>query len=118
MTRSADAIVTGPAERIYPASLLQKLPVPAASGQRRCPSFANDRGESGMKRWTKRLGLGVVILVRLGAGVAYLMLRASLPQTIGNLALPGLERPVRVIRDAHGIPTIQATSRHDLYMAL
>jgi len=71
-----------------------------------------------MKRWTKRLGLGAVIFVVLVVGVAYLMLRASLPQTTGSLSLPGLERPVRVMRDAHGIPTIQADSRHDLYMAL
>jgi penicillin amidase len=71
-----------------------------------------------MKRWTKRLGLGAGILVIFVVGVAYLLLRASLPQTSGNLSLPGLERPVRVMRDAHGIPTIQASSRHDLYMAL
>lgn len=46
------------------------------------------------------------------------MLRASLPQTTGDLALPGLERPVRVMRDAHGVPSIIASSWHDLYMAL
>jgi len=41
-----------------------------------------------------------------------------MPQTTGNLVLPGLEKPVRVMRDAHGIPSIAAASRHDLYMAL
>jgi penicillin G amidase len=71
-----------------------------------------------MKRWTKRLGLGAGILLVSAAGLSFLMLWASLPQTTGNLALPGLERPVRVMRDAHGIPSIQAANRHDLYMAL
>ena len=71
-----------------------------------------------MKRWTKRLGLGAGILLLSAAGSVFLMLWASLPQTTGNLVLPGLERPVRVMRDSHGIPSIQAANRHDLYMAL
>ena len=75
-----------------------------------------------MRRWTKRLGFGAGLLLIFAAGIGFLigflMLRASLPQTTGSLALPGLERPVRVLRDAHGIPSILASSRHDLYMAL
>ena len=58
-----------------------------------------------MRRWTKRLGFGAGLLLIFAAGIGFLigflMLRASLPQTTGSLALPGLERPVRVIRDAH-----------------
>jgi penicillin G amidase len=71
-----------------------------------------------MRRWTKRLGFRAGLLLIFAVGIGFLMLRASLPQTTGSLALPGLERPVRVIRDAHGIPSILAGSRHDLYMAL
>jgi hypothetical protein len=53
-----------------------------------------------MMPWTKRLGLGAAVLL-IGAGVVgILMLRASLPQTNGTVALPGLEKPVRVLRDA------------------
>jgi penicillin amidase len=71
-----------------------------------------------MTRWAKRLGLGAAILL-VGAGVlVFGMLRASLPQTTGRLALPGLEKPVSVVRDRHGVPAIQANSQHDLYMAL
>jgi penicillin amidase len=44
-------------------------------------------------------------------------LRASLPQTNGTLTLPGLEKPIRALRDSHGIPTIEASNQHDLYMA-
>jgi penicillin amidase len=66
----------------------------------------------------KLLGLcaGVLLICAGVAGV--LMLRASLPQTDGTVALPGLEKPVRVLRDAHGVPSILATSQHDLSMAL
>jgi penicillin amidase len=71
-----------------------------------------------MMRWTKRLGLGTGVLLISAVVVGFLMLRASLPQTNGTVALPGLERPVRVLRDAHGVPSILAASRHDLYMAL
>jgi penicillin G amidase len=71
-----------------------------------------------MRRWTKRLGFGAGILLMCAAGLGLLILRASLPQTTGNLALPGLEHPVRVIRDAHGVPSIVAANRHDLYIAL
>jgi penicillin amidase len=71
-----------------------------------------------MSRWAKRFGVGAGLLLVCAAAIGLLELRASLPQTTGKLALPGLERPVRVVRDAHGIPAIVATSRHDLYMAL
>ena len=71
-----------------------------------------------MTRWAKRLGLGAGALLICAGAVCLLLLRASLPQTDGNLVVPGLEKPVRVARDAHGIPAIVATSRHDLYMAL
>jgi penicillin G amidase len=71
-----------------------------------------------MRRRMKLLGLCASVLL-ICAGVAgVLMLRASLPQTDGTVALPGLEKPVRVLRDAHGVPSILATSQHDLSMAL
>jgi penicillin amidase len=69
-------------------------------------------------RWTKRLALGAGLLLICAGVVGIFWLRASLPQTDGILALPGLEKPVRVVRDAHGVPAILANSRHDLYMAL
>jgi penicillin amidase len=71
-----------------------------------------------MRRRMKLLGLcaGVLLICAGVAGV--LMLRASLPQTDGTVTLPGLEKPVRVLRDAHGVPSILAASQHDLYMAL
>ena len=69
-------------------------------------------------RWTRRIGVGLVLLVLLAAGAGWLFLRASLPQTGGTLRLAGLAKPVRVVRDAYGVPTIEAETRHDLYMAM
>lgn len=69
----------------------------------------------------KRLGTALALLVLLliaAAGGGYVWLRGSLPQTDGRLAVRGLEAPVAVVRDANGIPAIEARSQHDAYFAL
>ena len=69
-------------------------------------------------RWARRIGGGLVLFALLAVGAGWLFLRASLPQTSGTLRLAGLDKPVRVVRDAYGVPTIEAETRHDLYMAM
>jgi penicillin amidase len=69
-------------------------------------------------RWLKRTALLLILLILVAIGGGYALLAASLPQTTGSLMLPGLERPVSVVRDAAGVPTIKAESQHDLYLAL
>ncbi len=69
-------------------------------------------------RLLAKLFLGAFLIVAVAAGAAGLWLRSSLPVTDGTLALAGLESPVRVSRDAHGIPTIRAQSEHDADFAL
>jgi len=68
-----------------------------------------------------RILLGLVILIVVlaiaAAGLAYTTMRRSFPQTSGNLALPGLQAQVQVIRDKQGIPHIYAANSHDLFMA-
>ncbi len=59
----------------------------------------------------------LVVAVVLTAAI-WEMLRLSLPDLTGEQELRGLERPVAVAYDEHGIPTIQATSRRDAYRAL
>ena len=57
----------------------------------------------------------------LAVGVsALLVLLAldSLPVVEGELRLPGLEAPVRVVRDGLGVPLIEAASERDAAMAL
>jgi penicillin G amidase len=71
-----------------------------------------------VRRLLTRVLLAVVVLLAVGAGGTGLWLRTSLPTTDGTLALPGLREPVRVSRDAHGIPTIRAESEHDADFAL
>ena len=64
------------------------------------------------------LGLAALLLVSVAGGsLAALWLWSRLPQISGTLALPGLERPVEVIRDAWGVPHIYAESLTDLVFA-
>jgi penicillin G amidase len=71
-----------------------------------------------MARLVRRVVLAIVMLLVVGAGSGWLWLRSSLPVTDGILALQGLEKSVRIGRDAHGIPTIRAASEHDADFAL
>ena len=61
----------------------------------------------------------IVVLVTVGLGIASLawFTGRALPQTSGTLQLPGLGRPVTVIRDVAGIAHIRAENVHDLFMA-
>ena len=68
--------------------------------------------------WSLLLGIVLAILTA-GAGAWWLrgQLRSSLPQIDGTLRLAGLAGPVKVTRDALGIPTIRGGSRDDVARA-
>ena len=73
-------------------------------------------------RFTGLRILGIVfLLIVLGVagGVAYLysVARSALPQMDGELKLSGLSAQVRVVRDSHGVPTIEASNFEDLFFA-
>ena len=70
-----------------------------------------------MKRILLRLFGGAVLLFVLLLGVAYLGVRASLPQLDGTLAAAGLDTAATIERDGAGIPTITAATRDDLAFA-
>lgn len=60
----------------------------------------------------------VMILVVTGAGLwMYGAIRAGLPPLEGQLSVPGLSAPVKVIRDKHGVPHINASTLEDLFFA-
>jgi len=60
----------------------------------------------------------VVLLVAGGlAAYAFYVTRAALPQLDGGLQVSGLSAPVSVLRDSHGVPTIEAASLEDLFFA-
>lgn len=69
-------------------------------------------------RWPVRILGGSILLVLLAAGVAYALLRGSLPQTQGTVKLPGLSGDVLVSRDVHGVPTIRASDALDAWRVL
>jgi penicillin amidase len=69
-----------------------------------------------MRRFLQVLALILPVLLLAAAfGVVWgrIELRGSLPQIDGERQLPGLTAPVRVARDALGIPTVRAASRPD-----
>src|SRR5436309_13828580 len=63
--------------------------------------------------------LVIVVLVAVLGAIAwfYSVARSALPQLEGTIRVPRLSAPVRVIRDGHGVPVIEASSRSDLYFA-
>jgi penicillin amidase len=68
-------------------------------------------------RTLKLIGAGVVVLVVAALLCVYGTLRASLPPLDGRLRESDLKAPVRITRDALGVPTIEAADRVDLAFA-
>ncbi len=71
--------------------------------------------------FAKKLKIGFALLTGLAfflAAALYYLLAASLPVENGNLHLPGLSASVTVNADALGVPSIEATSREDVFRAL
>jgi penicillin G amidase len=63
------------------------------------------------------LVLITVVLIALALGWAYLIAHSALPQLDGNLPVQGLLARVKVTRDTHGVPAIEAASLEDLFFA-
>ena len=65
------------------------------------------------------LALLLIAAVTLAGGLVwfYAGARAALPQLDGSLAVRGLTAPVEVVRDAHGVPHLRASSAADLFFA-
>ncbi|MBV8738470.1 MAG: penicillin acylase family protein [Alphaproteobacteria bacterium] len=66
----------------------------------------------------RRIGAGLIVLLLVASGGAYLYLCSSLPQTSGRLSVTGLKAPVHIERDADGVPTIIADSEADAAFGL
>jgi len=75
---------------------------------------------SGRRTWLRGLlaaaALAMAALAAAGCW-GYRRLRASLPQLDGTAALRGLAAPVRIDRDALGVPTVRGASRLDVARA-
>jgi penicillin G amidase len=62
----------------------------------------------------------LLVLILLAVGVvafAYFVVRSALPQLDGNLKVNGLSAAVKVTRDSHGVPAIEAVTLEDLFLA-
>jgi penicillin G amidase len=69
-----------------------------------------------VRKWAYLAVLAALVLLALPV-TGYLLLRGSLPQLDGELRESGLQGPVRITRDAHGVPTLAAANRLDLAYA-
>jgi len=65
-------------------------------------------------RTLKLIGTALAVLVLAALGSVYGLLRASLPQLDGRIEHAKIGAPVRIARDARGVPTIEAADRLDL----
>ena len=69
--------------------------------------------------WRVLAVIGLVLVLLVGGVVLFGVhtVRASYPQTSGDLAVPGLRTPVTVLRDDLGVPDLYADSVEDLFFA-
>ncbi len=81
-------------------------PLPQVGSQRRPPA-----------RVLFVVGLPFVVLVLVAAAWLYSWFRSALPQLDGSIKLPGVSAKVRVVRDTHGVPSIESASLDDLFFA-
>jgi penicillin amidase len=68
----------------------------------------------------RRILLGLILILLLvasAAAYAYLMARSALPKLDGRLQVKGLSGAVKVTRDSHGVPAIEAATLEDLFLA-
>ncbi|NOT86801.1 MAG: penicillin acylase family protein [Lysobacter sp.] len=71
-----------------------------------------------MKKWLKRIALWLLVLIVVGLGTGWWLMRGSLPTLDGELALDGLSAPVTIQRDALGVVTIDAANEIDAMRTL
>lgn len=71
-----------------------------------------------MTRWIRRSLLLLLVLGIITTGLAWWLLRGSLPTLEGQVRLPGLSAPVGVARDDRGVVTIDAANPTDAARAL
>ncbi len=71
-----------------------------------------------MKTWMRRLAALLLLLLLIAAAALALYAYRATPQQTGSLQAAGLRAPVRIDRDAHGVPTLRAQRIADLAYAL
>ena len=69
-------------------------------------------------RWIRRTAFALIVIVVVALAIGWRLLAGSRPQANGSVRIAGLSAPVTIVRDAGGVPTITARSRHDIAFAL
>ncbi|MCG3188244.1 MAG: Acyl-homoserine lactone acylase QuiP [Burkholderiaceae bacterium] len=69
-------------------------------------------------KWLRGAGWLAMALLLLAALAGSVYTTRAMPTIDGRLDVAGLQQPVRIERDAQGIPTIKAQNQHDLWFAL
>ena len=64
-----------------------------------------------------RIIAAVLVLILILALLGVFLVHRSFPTTDGEISLPDLDAEVSVTRDDAGVPTIEASTSHDLFMA-
>ncbi|SMX64324.1 penicillin acylase family protein [Brevibacterium antiquum] len=64
-----------------------------------------------------RVLAAVLVLLLVITLLGVFLVRRSFPTTDGDMSLPGLNAEVSVTRDESGVPTVEASNSHDLFMA-
>lgn len=59
----------------------------------------------------------LLIACAIVAGRLYTIARSALPEVDGTISVTGISGPVSVIRDSHGVPTIEAATLDNLFFA-
>ena len=71
-----------------------------------------------MKKLLLRLGAGLAVLLLVAAATVWLALRASLPVLDGRVATHAIGERVTIERDAEGAVTISGRARNDVVFGL
>src|SRR5438067_8955808 len=71
------------------------------------------------RRWRVLGWLLLILIIALVGGIAWLyaIARSPLPELDGTISVSGISGPVSVIRDNHGVPTIEAATLDNLFFA-
>ncbi len=73
---------------------------------------------AGARRWGLRLMAGALVLLVLAAFLCWRFARSGMPWREGVRRISGLEAPVTVRFDTHGVPQVEASSLADLAFAI
>jgi penicillin amidase len=66
-------------------------------------------------KWITGIICGLILVIFIGV---YTYLRFTLPDYNGEITVPGIIKPVEIIRDSYGMPHIYAQTDEDIYFAL